>query len=96
MKIISHFSIKISWTKYLNFIQNNSLGTDKIVLTYCKITIPFRLIIADCSSHEDDGDEMRPANLGELYQNQESDPQVQRMMIDEWAMYSSDELPDLP
>ena len=51
----------------------------------------FRLNIADATA---DDESLQPADLGELYQNQESDPQVADMMRSEWL--NSDELPDLP
>ena len=51
----------------------------------------FRLTITDES---DDENEMVPANLGPLYQNQESDPAVRSLMYD--FSSSGDKLPDLP
>lgn len=42
---------------------------------------------------EDDDEELRPANLGPLYQNQLEDPKIARMMYD---FYEDDTLPDLP
>ena len=51
----------------------------------------FRLNIPDDSTVEDT--EMVPANLGDFYQNQESDPDLPDLFKD---LSLSDELPDLP
>ena len=52
------------------------------------------MTIADSSQCEDQED-LAPANLGPLYQNQEEDPEVANLMTFCWDL-PEDELPDLP